>query len=226
MNPEHQHNNYEDKSGSEMLSEIGSLLWKLCKKALAHLLRLILKGLMFCFTLLKILLQACIDFWNDNSTQEKLHLARHWCANSLKALWFYTLMGIYAIGKGLVWTAKATWRGITHLKPTLIFLGRLCVKAAKATWRGLVVCGKAIRIFFLKRQQAFRRFRRNKGFKGLLIDIKTYLQEQLNSYMNEDNDTVSSDAISYEEYIDANSKDGKKSFGRKIYNKVDELIDN
>ena len=44
--------------------------------------------------------------------------------------------------------------------------------------------------------------------------------------MNEDNDTVSSDAISYEEYIDANSKDGKKSFGRKIYNKVDELIDN
>ena len=122
MNPEHQHNNYEDKSGSEMLSEIGSLLWKLCKKALAHLLRLILKGLMFCFTLLKILLQACIDFWNDNSTQEKLRLARHWCANSLKALWFYTLMGIYAIGKGLVWTAKATWRGITHLKPTLIFL--------------------------------------------------------------------------------------------------------
>ena len=201
MNPEQQHNNYEDKSGSEMLSEIGSLLWKLCKKALAHLLRLILKGLMFCFTLLKILLQACIDFWNDNSTQEKLRLARHWCANSLKALWFYTLMGIYAIGKGLVW-------------------------AAKATWRGLVVCGKAIRIFFLKRQQAFRRFRRNKGFKGLLIDIKTYLQEQLNSYMNEDNDTVSSDAISYEEYIDANSKDGKKSFGRKIYNKVDELIDN
>ena len=92
--------------------------------------------------------------------------------------------------------------------------------------RALQQRDRAIRIFFLKRQQAFRRFRRNKGFKGLLIDIKTYLQEQLNSYMNEDNDTVSSDAISYEEYIDANSKDGKKSFGRKIYNKVDELIDN
>jgi len=226
MNPEHQHNNYEDKSGGEMLSEIGHLLWKLCLKAVAHLLKLVLKGIMFCFALLKMLLQACIDFWNDNSTQEKLRMARHWCAQSFKTVGSYCWMGIIAIGKGLVWTAKATWRGITHLKPTLVFMGRLCVKAAKAIWRGLVVCGKAIRLFFLKRQHAFRRFRRNKGFKGLLIDTKTYLQEQLNSYMNDDNDTVSSDAISYEEYIDANRSDGKKSFGRKLYNEVDKLIDN
>ncbi|MBO4451732.1 MAG: hypothetical protein J5770_04860 [Bacteroidaceae bacterium] len=225
MNPEHQHNNYEDKSGSEMLSEIGHLLWKLCLKVVAHLLKIILKGLMFCFAMLKLLLQACIDFWNDNSTQEKLRMARQWCINSIKLCGSYCLMGLIAIGKGLVWTAKAAWKGITHLKPTLVFLGRLCSKAAKATWRGLIVCGKAIRIFFLKRQQAFRRFRRNKGFKGLLIDIKTYLQEQLNSYMD-DNDTVSSDAISYDEYIDANRSDGKPSFGKKIYKEMDKFFDN
>ena len=225
MNPEHRHNNYEDKSGSEMLSEIGHLLWKLCMKVVAHLLKLILKGLMFCFAMLKLLLQACIDFWNDNSTQEKLRMARRWCINSIKLCGTYCLMGFIAIGKGLVWTAKAIWRGITHLKPTLVFLGRLCGKAAKAIWRGLIVCIKAIRIFFLKRQQAFRRFRRNKGFKGLLIDIKTYLQEQLNSYMD-DNDSVSSDAISYDEYIDANRSDGKTSFGKKIYKEMDKLFDN
>ena len=225
MNPEHQHNNYEDKSGSEMLSEIGHLLWKLCMKVFAHLLKLIIKGLQLCFTLLKMLLQACIDFWNDNSTQEKLRMARQWCGNCIKALGTYCLIGIIAIGKGLLWTAKAIWRGITHLKPTIVFLGRLCIKCMKATGRGLVVCAKAIRLFFLKRQQAFRRFRRNKGFKGLLIDIKTYLQEQLNSYMD-DNDTVSSDAISYDEYIDANRKDGKTSFSKKIYQEMDKLIDN
>jgi hypothetical protein len=225
MNPEHQHNNYEDKSGSEMLSEIGRLLWKLCLKAVAHLLKLIIKGAMFCFAMLKLLLQACIDFWNDNSTQQKLRMARRWCIDSIKALSLYCQIGLIAIGKGLVWTAKATWRGITHLKPTLVFLSRLCVKALKAFWRGLIVCGKAIRLFFLRRQQAFRRFRRNKGFKGLLIDIKTYLQQQLNSYMD-DNDTVISDAISYDEYIDANRKDGKSSFSKKIYQEMDKLIDN
>lgn len=226
MNPEHQHNNYEDKSGSEMLSEIGHLLWKLCLKIVAHLLRLILKGIMLCFSLLKMLLQACIDFWNDNSTQEKLRMARRWCVNSTKLLGSYALMGLIAIGKGLVWTAKATWRGITHLKPTLVFLGRLCVKTAKTIWRGIVGCARITRLYFRKRQQAVRQFRRNKGFKGLLIDIKTFLQEQLNSYMDEDNETTSNDVISYEEYIDANRANGKKSLSRKIYNEMDKLIDN
>ena len=42
----------------------------------------------------------------------------------------------------------------------------------------------------------------------------------------DDNDTVSSDAISYDEYIDANRKDGKTSFSKKIYQEMDKLIDN
>jgi hypothetical protein len=226
MRSNESNNNYNNKSGSEMLSEIGRLLWQLFLKCIARLLKLIQKGFLLCFALLKLLLQACIDFWNDNSTQEMLHIIKAWCIKAIKKLGSLCIAGCIALWKGILWTIRATIRGIIHLKPTLIYLGNLCKKAGKAIWRGTVICGKSIRLYFLKRQHAFRRFRRNKGFKGLLIDIKEYLQSMLNNYMEEDNDTTSSDAISYEEYVNGNKTNGKKSFSSKLYQEMNKLIDN
>ena len=226
MRTDHSNNNYDNKSGGEMLSEIGRLLCKLFLKCIARLIKFILKGVKWCFSLLKLALQACIDFWNDNSTQEMLHIIKSWCVNTLKTLGSYCVVSVVAIWKGLVWLMKAIVQGIIHLKPTLIYLGRLCAKAGKGLWKGIVICGKSIRLYFLKKQHAFRRFRRNKGFKGLLIDTKNYLQALLNSYMEEDNETISSDAISYDEYVNGNKANGKKSFSSKIYNEMNKLIDN
>lgn len=226
MNSDYSNNNYDNRSGSEMLSEIGRLLWKLFLKCVARFMKLVLKGIMLCYALLKLVLQACIDFWNDNSTQEMLRIIKSWCVKAFKTLVTYGVAGSIALWKGLVWTAKAIVRGIIHLKPTLAYLGRLCRKAGKGLWRGIVVCCKGIRLFFLKRQHAFRRFRRNKGFKGLLIDTKNYLQSLLNSYMDEDSETGSSEAISYDEYVNGDSPDGKKSFSSKLYNEMNKLIDN
>ena len=226
MRTDHSNNNYDNKSGGEMLSEIGRLLCKLFLKCIARLIKFILKGVKWCFSLLKLALQACIDFWNDNSTQEMLHIIKSWCVHTLKTLGSYCVISGVAIWKGLVWLMKAIVQGLIHLKPTLIYLGRLCVKAGKGLWKGIVICGKSIRLYFLKKQHAFRRFRRNKGFKGLLIDTKNYLQALLNSYMEEDNETISSDAISYDEYVNGNKANGKKSFSSKIYNEMNKLIDN
>lgn len=226
MNSEHQHNNYEDKSGREMLSDIGRLLWKLILKCIARLLRLILKGVLLCFTLIKMLLQACIDFWYDNSTQEKLHIAKNWFFKTMKLIGSYCLAACVALKKGIVWTVKAFIIGITHLKPTITYVGRLCAKTGKAIWKSIVNGMKYIRLYILKKQHAFRRFRRNKGFKGLLIDTKNYLQMQLNNYMEEDNETTSNDVISYEEYVNEDKGNGKESFGRKLYNEMDKLFDN
>jgi hypothetical protein len=155
-----------------------------------------------------------------------LHIIKSWCLNALKTLGSYCVICGVAIWKGMIWLMKATVKGIIHLKPTLTYLGRLCVKAGKGLWKGIVICGKSIRLYFLKKQHAFRRFRRNKGFKGLLIDTKNYLQALLNSYMEEDNETISSDAISYDEYVNGNKANGKKSFSSKIYNEMNKLIDN
>ena len=226
MSSDYSNNNYDNKSGSEMLSEIGRLLWKLFLKCIARFLKLILKGLMLCYALLKLILQACIDFWNDNSTQEMIHIIKSWCVKAFKTMGAYCVSGSIAFWKGLVWTMKAIIRGIIHLKPTLTYLGRLCTKAGKGLWRGIVICCKAIRLYFLKKQHTFRRFRRNKGFKGLLIDTKNYLQALLNNYMDEDNETVSSEAISYDEYVNGDKANGKESFSSKLYNEMNKLIDN
>lgn len=226
MHSDYSNNNYDNKSGSEMLSEIGRLLWKLFLKCIARILKLMFKGIMLFYALLKLILQACIDFWNDNSTQEMLQIIKSWCVKTFKALGSYCVSGCIALWKGLVWVIKASIQGIIHLKPTLTYLGHLCIKAGKGIWRGIAICGKSIHLYFLKRQHAFRRFRRNKGFKGLLIDTKNYLQTMLNSYMEEDNETISSDAISYDEYVNENKADGKKSFSSKLYNEMNKLIDN
>ena len=226
MSSDYSNNNYDNKSGSEMLSEIGRLLWKLFLKCIARFLKLILKGIMLCYALLKLTLQACIDFWNDNSTQEMLRIIKSWCVKACKTLGTYSVSGSIALWKGLVWTAKAIVRGIIHLKPTLTYLGNLCIKVGKGIWRGIVICWKSSRLYLTKKQHAFRRFRRNKGFKGLLIDTKNYLQAMLNNYMEEDNETASSEAISYEEYVNGDKPNGKESFSSKLYNEMNKLIDN
>lgn len=228
----------DDKSGSEMLSEICHLLLKLLIKCSVKLLKLIIKGIRLLFYLLKMMLQACVDFWNDNSTQEKIRMARRWCMATLKLcaewtlialrkLWQWSIIALRATMLGMVWAAKATVRGIIHLRPTIVLIGKVCLKGLKATWRGMQWFGRTLRLFALNRKRAYLAFRKNKGFKGLLLDIKNHLQYTLNNYMDEGQEDTASDAMSYGEYITDEIGDDTKtrSIGKKIYKSMNKLFD-
>ena len=233
-----QRHNQDEKSGSEMLSEILHLLLKLLLRLITKLLRLIIKGIRLLFALLKMLLQACADFWNDNSTQQKLRMARRWCIDTLRRcvrwtiialhkLWQWSIIAAKATWRGAVWAVKATVRGIIHLRPTIIIIGQTCLKAMKATWRGMKWMWRTLQLFMLKQRRAYQAFRKNKGFKGLLLDTKNHLQHRLNDYMDEGQEDQESDAMSYGEYISDEIGDETKtrSIGKRLYTGMNKLFD-
>jgi len=222
-----------------MLSEIFRLSMKLLLKCLLKLLKLIIKAFKVCFAILKLLLQTCIDFWNDNSTQEKIIMIRRWCISTSKKAFHYLLVGLkytgigllifsHSLWEGLKWLTTKTIKGIIHLRSTLTFLRIWIFKACKTSWDWTKQCGRNLHLFFQKRQQAFRHFRRNKGFKGLLIDTKNYLQTLVNSYMDEGTEDSNNNVLSYDDLINDSSSDvGKhRPIGRQIYNEIKKLIDN
>ena len=238
MSENRQIHNHEDKSGSEMLSEIMRLLLKLLLMLITKVLRFIIKVVRFLFRLLKMLLQACADYWNDNSTQEKIRMGRRWCRNAMhtalrwSVIAFHTLcrwsvIALKATWRGMVWTAKAIVRGIIHLRPTIILTGRMIAKGLKATWRGMVWSARMLKTYALRRKRAYQAFRQNKGFKGLLLDIKNHLQRRINDYMDEGQEDKESDAMSYSEYITDEIGDDNKtrSIGKKIYTGMNKLFD-
>ncbi len=221
-----------------MLSEIMHLLLKLTMMLITKMLRIIIRVVRFMFRMLKILLQTCADYWNDNSTQEKIRMGRRWCLNAMQAAAQWSITAFHTICRwgtaafkatcqGMVWTAKAIVRGIVHLRPTVILIGRATATGLKATWHGIVWAGRMLKAFARHRQRAYRSFRQNKGFKGLLIDIKNHLQQRINDYMDEGQEDKESNAMSYSEYItDEIGNDNKtSSIGKKIYTGMNKLLD-
>lgn len=239
MNQNNNKWNSHEKSEGEMLSEILRLLLKLFLKCIIKLCQLILKGLQLFIRTIKVLGHKCIDFWNDNSTQEKVHKTELWCQNTLRATIKYSVIGIKLLGIGLFIVIKAIClglirfiktaiKGIIHLQPTIILIGKVIVNCNHAILKWFKRCGRGFKYFFVKRKKTYKTFRRNKGFKGLLIDTKNYLQYHLNSYMDEGHENENSDAISYEEYLNEHIESNGKpeTLGKKIYIKMNKLIDN
>lgn len=238
MSDNHHNHNIDDKSGSEMLSEIMRLLLKLLLKILAKILILIVKGIKLLYAMLKMLLQACADFWYDNSTQEKLRMARIWCIHAMETTlqWClialrtaarWSIISLKELCKAVVWLAKSVVRGIIHLRPTLVAMRRAVAKGLRLLWQFTKSTARRTKAATVKQQRRYRQFRKNKGFKGLLIDIKNHLQMRLNDYMDEGQEDQTSDAMSYGEYIgDEIGEKGKtRSIGKKIYKSMNKLFD-
>lgn len=202
------HNDFEGKSGSQMLAEVGRLLLLLLGKMLRALGRLILRALKYLLKLLCKGLLWLIDatgrgierlqaFWKDNDTQEKLRKMRGALVCAGQQLWTWTKQAAAATWTGLLWTAQHVMRGtvwlcqktvqgIIHLGPTLRAVGRGLKQAAKAVGRWFRSVWRAIRKGHVQRQRAYHRFRKNKGFKGLLIDIGNWLRGQIRDYVDEE----------------------------------------
>lgn len=228
MNRHRDNHIYDDKSGGEMLSEIMRLLLKLILKSAINLLRLIVKGILFLQAIINRGIKACIDFWHSNSTQEKIRMATRWCQQFIKDVLIYTVIAIKWICYGTIWLITVMVKGCIHLKPTIIYIGHLFRKVLQGIGKGLQFMCQSIATFYKNRKVAYQNFRQTKGFKGLLIDTKNYLQKSLDDYMNEGQEDKESTAMGYGEYITEEiGNDGRTtSFIHKIYNGLTKFLDN
>lgn len=199
---------YEERSGTQMLAEIGRLLlvllgklmrqlWKYIKKLLRWLLVIVCKGLLWLIDLAQDGWQRWCTFWNDNDTQDKVRKVKASLLRWSKQLGVWCVQGLKAAGRGLlwlgihlwqwfVWALKKTIEGIIHLRPTL---GKLW-RGVKCGWRyagaWLKQCGTAVAAWWRSRCDAYRKFRQNKGFRGLLVDIGNGLKGAVNRYIEDE----------------------------------------
>lgn len=257
MNDErHKRDDFEGKSASEMLTEVGRLLLLLLLNMLKWLGRLLLRGLKLLLKLICKGLLWLIDatgrgierlraFWNDNDTQEKLRKLRAGIVAAGEQLWLWTVVAAKATGcglvwlgrntaKGSVWLAKKTVQGIIHLGPTLRAIGRGLKRAAFAIGRWLRRLWRGLYKWHLGRVRAWRQFRRNKGFKGLLIDLGNWLKGQLHDYIEEEpapqnlleaapNDDDDDDLFKGLENVENPSK--VQTFGHRIYQAMKRIVE-
>jgi len=214
------------------------LLWKLTKR----LLRLIIKGVLFLIDLVAIGWERLVVFWNSNSTQEKLRKFRHWLKCAFRSL----LLGIIDFFKclfiGIVVVCKKTVNALMHIGPTLRKTGRLIINGYKGFLQWCVDVYKYFKIRQLNTKRAYRRFRHNAGFKGLLIDIANSLRGSVTRFMDEDetdnvtvidmtdnadddsDDMEDSDEI--EEMVQPDANDSRaKAIGKKIISQIKEIVD-
>lgn len=257
-NKNNQHkDSFENKSGGEMLAEIGRLVLVLLGKLLKLFLKYILKAFKFilkwiCKGLLALIdfIQFCATktraFWNNNNTQEKVRKIRLWFKHAFITLGIWIVIAAKASWKGLkwgfkktvqgtVWLAKHIVQGIIHLGPTLVKIWRGIKKGIRAFGRWLVKLGRGIRLWWRNRQRAYRSFRRNKGFKGLLIDLGNLLKKQVNNYIEEEQAMDESDddnifETTEEEDSELEQEDevhrGKiHTFGKSIYDAMKKIVE-
>lgn len=265
-------NQFNDKSALQMLREVGRLLLVLLARLLLALLRLLrrlgkgllrllCKGLLFCIDFTHHTVVRLRDFWNDNDTQEKLHklhLRLRWLGLltlkglriSAKATWWGVRWLSKKIGVGLVAFAHAMLYALLHIGPTLRFLGHGARQVLKTLGRCLHRCARGLRKVYRRHQRAWRHFRRNKGFKGLLIDFGVWLKCQINNYIEEQSEDSSSDnenataeeldedaaesqrlleqSDNEDDYSFKPNADGKRkipTFGRSIYNAMKRIVE-
>lgn len=199
---------YEGKSAGRMLAEVGRLLLlllgkllkvlgRLVLRLLRLLLKLVCKGLLALIDGTRVAIERLQEFWNDNNTQEKLRKLRAWIVLAGQKLWEWTVVAARATWKGLLWTARnsaeglvwllrKTVQGIIHLGPTLKAAGRALKRAAQAVGRWLRRLWRGLRKWHAERRRAYRHFRQNKGFKGLLVDVGNWLRGQIRDYVEEE----------------------------------------
>ncbi len=250
-----QHNDdyhrYDDKSGGQMLLEICRLLLLLIVSLLRWCLRWLLKGLHWLLKWTCKGLLALIDlsvlavarlraFWNDNDTQEKLRKMRAWLLRTARLSWHYTRVGARAVFQGLLWLSRKTWQGLSwlskatvrsilHLGPTLAALWRGLCRLSRLVWQWMRRVWTAFVGWLVRRRDAYRAFRQNKGFRGLLIDIGNWLKHLISNYLDEQPALESDEVESEESLFETDEYEAEDehvhTFGRSIYNAMKRIVE-
>lgn len=236
----------QESHTANILSEILRLLVKLFFKILKRLLKFIIKAVIHAFELFKIILQDIIDFWNDNSTQEKIKLISKWIIQNSHSFWLktkkiskaivkyvylglkYSAIGIYTGIKytilGIVWTAKAIFITITNLKPTLLRFAKW-IKENKARQKRISIVKKWKSERKKERRKAAIQQLKEKGVKGILFDYKNSLRKSIDSYIDDEQDEESEEIANdtlEEEIIE--EKESSNNAATKITNKINTFV--
>ena len=234
-----------------VLGEIAKLLCLLCWKGIKALGRLFLKvlliilkwvvkGLLWLIDSTRWLASKIRDFWNDNNTQEKLRKIGRGLKNALLAVLAGIWIAIIYIGKAIVWLFRKLFVGLLHLRTTLNIFG-----TSVRFWNWLRRQCTNIKAWGARKKQQYKAFRKTKGFKGLLIDMRDALRGSISNYIeNDQSDTAAESEIaesSQEQSVAtpneldtvSNESDneneeevkGIRKFGRKIYKAMKRLVE-
>lgn len=217
----------EEKDGMEMLAEIGRLLLLLLWKVVRSILRIIIKSIILFIRLIKKGIKRCVDFWNDNDTQEKLHKAKTGIKKAAVTFRQWLLIASATIIRLTILGARNTIQGIIHLKPTIIKVG-ICIKSGCISFgKGMRLLGRSIKLSHIRRKRAYKNFRKNKGFKGLLKDFANLLKSTLNNYMEEEQAEAAPETITEDDIIAEKISNGGKAhvIGKKLFSSVKNIVD-
>lgn len=233
---------YSNRTGAQLLVELCRLIllliWKIFKKGL----KVLAKFLLFVIESMQEGWERLVEWWNDNDTQEKVAKIKatlrrwsikfgEWCVIAAKATAKGIKIGAIATWHGIVYGTKATIEGIIHLKPTIIKIGQLTVKGCKTFAAMTVRCARGIKLSHIRRKRAYQRFRRNKGFKGLIIDSTTAVKDGIKMFMEEDQHEADPEAVTeddlieeeIEERVDEDSKAHK--LGKRLFSTAKNIVD-
>lgn len=252
---QNQNNHYRDnndKSTLAVLAEIVKLLLLLCWKGIKALGRLLLRFGKFLLRWLVKGLLALIDgidyvctrlkaFWNNNDTQEKIRKIGRGLKNGLLATLSGIGVGLLYVGKGIVWLLRKLFVGLIHLNTTLKLFGRWIAKVAVMFGKWVGRQGANFKAWCGKKKQQYKAFRRNKGFKGLLVDMRDGLRGGINNFIEDDQQqdvagTTATTDEAAEEIMEADLFDddddddienarGLKKVGKKIYRAMQRLVE-
>ena len=240
-----------EKSVWAVLLEIAKLLCLLCWKGIKALGILILKGLKHLLRWVIIALLWLIDslrwlgkkikaFWTNNNTQDKLRKIGRGLKNAALALLAGIWIGIIYLGKGIGWLFKKLFIGLLHLRTTLKLLGRWIGRTAVRFWHWIKRQGARLKAWGAKKKRQYKAFRRNQGFKGLLIDMRDAMRGSISNYIENDqqkDDTMegapSEEQTTMEEETIVDDSDlendedvkGIRKFGRRIYKAMKRLVE-
>lgn len=241
--------NYDEKSTLAVLLEIAKLLvlllWKGVKavgrwilKFLKFLLRWVVKGLLAIIDFIIFISRKIKSFWNNNDTQEKVHKILRGLKKGAIAVGKGILIGLIFLGKGIVWLLKKLFIGLIHLNKTLKTFWKWLKKTAVRFGKWVVGQGRCFKAWCAKKKVQYKSFRKNKGFKGLLIDLRDGMKGEISTYIEDDQsegaETASTDDDDKEEIIeeDADEEDeddenvsGVRKFGRRIYRAMKRLVE-
>ena len=222
------------KSIKELLVELGRLLLLLLWVILKYLIRYTYKSIRYTIRLTRQGLTAIGVWWRDKSTQEKVRTLRRKSKVYLKAfgrliihglrlcLKYFFLSLIYLI-KGLKWLVVNFVQFIIHMRPTL---KRWRVEFKE--WRIRAKRGRRLKA--IRRQRRREAFKRGGGMRGTLERKTASLKASIRSYMEEDQEDTTPDAITEDDIIKENFKhlenDNKaQAISRKFFSSIKNIVE-
>lgn len=172
----------------------------------------------------------CIVAWNYTRKYSVIGAKLAWkyiCIGS-KLFVKYLLITLAGIWYGILWTLRTCKELIIHSKPTFIRLGKGFKRKSIEFWHWLVRVCRGIKLGHIRRARAWKEFRRNTTFKGMLISMAKSITNGITSFMEEeqtesDPEAITEDDIIAEELEERQSKADK--LGKKFFQGVKDIVE-